>query len=257
MHPLLLILLLILSASGLRLHGEEPLQVLYNPRPPYMVPTADGEVTGLTADAAAYALRKAGIPFRWVEVPSTRQLFMIRENKSRLAALGWYCNPERDRFARFSSPLYQDRQIGVLARKDNAKVAAQATLDQLLKARDLTLLVKTDYSYGPFLDARIAGLRPRLTSVTVENLSMIQMIHAGRADYMFIAPEEAEASIPEGSMQSATLKCLIYPDMPPGQKRHLMFSLQVDEQTIRRLNKHIEAYTALRAQGKLGSELVP
>ena len=240
----LLRLLATLAIGMGAIHAEEPLKVLYNERPPYMV-AKDGEVTGLTADAAAYALRKAGIPFQWVEIPSARQLFMLQENQGRLAALGWYRNPERERFAKFSNALYQDRQIAVLARSDNSRVASADSLPRLLEDRGLTLLVKAGYSYGRFLDEQIAKSRPRIMRVTVENLSMIRMVGARRADYMFISPEEAEASLPRSGVPPGDLRLNTLADMPAGEKRYLMFSLMVDDETIRRINHHLDEYRAL------------
>ena len=115
----------LLCASSLAF-GEEPLLALYNERPPYLVPGADGNVTGLTANPAAYALRKAKIPFKWVDMPSARQMLMLQENSSKVVAVGWFKNPEREKFTKFSNPIYQDKQIVVLARKDNLKIAAIA-----------------------------------------------------------------------------------------------------------------------------------
>lgn len=242
--PRLLGLFAALVISGRGGQAEEPLKVLYNERPPYMV-ARDGEVTGLTADAAAYALRRAGIPFQWVEIPSARQLFMLQENQERLAALGWFRNPDRERFAKFSSPLYQDRQIAVLARRDNAKVAAVDSVAHLLGDRRLTLLAKAGYSYGRFLDEQIATFEPRIMQVTVENLSMIRMVGARRADYMFIAPEEAEASLPRSGVPPSAFRLITLPDMPAGEKRYLMFSLRVDDETLRHINHYLDEYRAL------------
>lgn len=243
-HKRLRNLVALLAMTG-AMCAEEPLKVLYNERPPYMV-ARGSEVTGLTADAATYALRKAGIPYQWVEIPSARQLFMLQENKERLAALGWYRNPERERFAKFSSHLYVDRQIAVLARTDNTKVAAADSVAELLGSDDITLLAKSGYSYGRFLDEQIAKLEPRIMRVTVENLSMIRMIGARRADYMFIAPEEAEAAFPHAGVPPRDLRLITLPDMPHGEFRHLMFSLRVDDETIRRINRYLEEYHALQ-----------
>jgi ABC-type amino acid transport substrate-binding protein len=234
-----------LAICGGPSRGEEPLKILYNERPPYMV--AHGkEVKGLTADAAVYAFNKAGIPYQWVEIPSSRQLFMLQENKEKLAALGWFRNPERERFAKVSSHLYMDRQIAVLARTDNAKVAGARSVTGLLGNSDLTLLAKSGYSYGRFLDEQIAKLEPRIMRVTVENLSMIRMIGARRADYMFIAPEEAGATIEHSGVPPKDLRLITFPDMPPGEFRYLLFSQRVDDETIRRINRYLDEYHSLQ-----------
>ena len=244
MHRTISTLLLFLLTSIA--FGEEPLQILYTARAPYMAPNASGEVTGLTADPTAYALKKARIPFKWVEVPSARQIVMIKENKARLAGLGWYKNPEREGFAKFSTPLYQDKQIAVLARKDNQKIALAKTVEQLLSNKDIVLLAKSGYSYGKFLDERIAQHQPSISLVTVENLSMILMIDACRADYMFISPEEADVAINMAKVHPEDLQLVTLPDMPPGEKRYLMFSKLVDDDTIKLISKYMDEYTSPR-----------
>jgi hypothetical protein len=87
-------------------------------------------------------------------------------------------------------------------------------------------------------------MAPVTMRVTVENLSMIRMIHAKRADYMFISPEEAEVAIRLSSVPPRELKLITHPDMPHGEKRYLMFSLKVEDETIHRINQYIDEYQA-------------
>lgn len=235
-----------LLLSGWTLPAEEPLQVFYNERPPYQVTSVTGTVSGLTADPVAYALQKAGIAFTWVPMPPARQLLKLQENHGRAAAVGWFRNPEREAFAKFSEPIYQDRQIAVLARMDNPRVARARSTGELLSDRDLTLLVKLGYSYGKELDARIARQGTRTVPVTVENLSMVQMIHARRADCMFIAPEEADSAIRLAGITAADLRLRTFPDMPQGEKRYLLFSLQMEDDSIHRINRYLAEFRASR-----------
>jgi len=236
----------LLLAAARALAAEEPLQVFYNERPPYMVQDAEGRVTGLTADPTAYALKKAGVVHTWVAMPSARQLLKIQENRARLAAIGWYKNAEREKFAKFSEPIYQDRQIAVLARLDNRRVAEARSVEELLSIPGLTLLRKYGYSYGRELDERIARRSPATVQVTVENLNMIQMLHARRADWMFIAPEEASSAIRLAGVPASEVQTRTFPDMPPGEKRYLLFSAQVDDETIRRINRYLSEYRTTR-----------
>lgn len=55
-------LLLSLAATC---RAAEPITLLYNERPPYLVTEADGAVSGLTATPATRALRAAGLDFVW------------------------------------------------------------------------------------------------------------------------------------------------------------------------------------------------
>ena len=238
--------LALLPGTAARASGAEPLSVLYNERPPYLVSGAGGEVTGLTADPVSYALRKANIPFKWVVMPASRQILKLQENQSELAAVGWFKNPQREKFAKFSTPLYQDKQIVVLAQKDNQKIASIRSVKEMLSDKNLLLLKKFGYSYGKELDEWIAKSEPVATQVTVENLSMIQMIHARRADYMFIAPEEAGVAIGRAGFPASAFQVRTLPDMPQGEKRYLIFSQLVDDDTIRRIDNYLREYVSAR-----------
>lgn len=212
----------------------EPLTVYYNERPPYMEAVSPQDVRGLTATPAARAFAAAGIPMRWVELPSNRQLASIQANRVAACALGWFRTPEREAFARFSKPLYQDAPPVVLA---NADVAINArTLEALLARRDLMLLVKDGYSYGPRIDAAIQRLDPPRSATTVESVQMAQIVARHHADYMIAGEEEAAALMRTLGPAAAHLQVARLSDMPPGERRHLMCSKRVPEALMQRLN---------------------
>jgi hypothetical protein len=73
---------------------------------------------------------------------------------------------------------------------------------------------------------------------------MIQMLQAQRADYMFIAPEEAGSAITQAGLQASTFQVFSFPDMPQGEKRYMLFSRLVDDDTLRRVDKAIDEYLA-------------
>lgn len=239
----LLLALVLLSGPAF---AEEPLTILYHARPPHQVPGPDSSVTGLMADPVTYALRKAGIPFKWVAMPPARQLLKIQENHARLAATGWFKNPEREAYAKFSHSIYQDRQIAVLARADHPRISTLRTASELIGDTGLLLLRKLGYSYGQALDARINRSRQSTMTATVENLSMVRMIHARRADYMFISPEEAESAISIAGFPLSDFQVRTFPDMPPGEKRYLIFSRQVDDETIKLIDRYLDEFHAAR-----------
>lgn len=248
MLKFLLSALLIFLAAFSAVKAEEPLIVMFNTRPPYMSPDGSGGVTGLTAGVAAYALKKAGIACYWKEVPSQRQLYMIQHEGGRLAAVGWFKNPEREAFAKYSHVLYTDKTLVLLSRADNSRVTQHHTLQTLLSDRSLLILTKAGYSYGPYADAVINRLHRRKHLSTAENIEMIRMIWMGHSDCMLIAPEEAgpaiaAAGLPEGDFRKNALI-----DMPPGEHRYLIYSRQVDDETIRRIDLYIDEYHRLHAK---------
>lgn len=220
--------------------------VHYHERPPYMSSTTTG-VQGITADPAAQAFKQAGIRFEWQQTPAKRQTQIIQENTGLDCGLGWFKNPEREKYARFSLPLYQDKPMIALARADNTALKSGGTVEETLKNPDVVLLVKEGYSYGVFLDEKIAALKPRQTSTTAENVNMLQMIYNQRADYFFIAPEEADLLFEAAGLAASDFKRVEFSDMPIGSKRHLMCSMKVDPAIIERLNVALQQIVGIPA----------
>ncbi|MGE4296661.1 MAG: substrate-binding periplasmic protein [Desulfovibrionaceae bacterium] len=207
----------------------------YHPRVPYMYMT-DAGMAGLTGAPAARAFEAADIPVDWVETPAPRQLMMIQANTGLDCGLGWFRNAERARFARFTVPLYQDRPAVALMRADNPRIDPALTLDGLLRDRALTLLVKSGYSYGAFLDAAIRREGPNTHEVTGDNLTMLRLIHMGRADYFFVSPEEAANLIDSAGLPQVDFRLMFLEGVPYGEKRYIMCSRQVPRQVIDKLN---------------------
>ena len=218
------------------------LTVQYNERIPYARQTEKG-VEGLTATPASFAFSKAGIPFKWENTPSKRQMKMIEENTGCDCAIGWFKNPDREKIAKFTQPIYQDKPYIALARVDNDKLHTGMDVETLLSDPDLTLEVKDGYSYGPYLDSQITLHQPKTDTTTTENLNMLKKIYAKYADYFFIAPEEADELIRSSGLPQKSFKYVTFSNMPEGEKRFLMCSKRVDDTLIDTLNAAILEYT--------------
>lgn len=213
----------------------------YHDRKPYYFKGPEG-VSGLCAKPAAAVFKEAGIPFRWQETPAKRQLDMIKANNRMECAVGWFKNPEREKFAKYTLPIYQDKPTVALARADNDRVLSRISIEQMFTDRGLRLLRKDGYSYGPFIDASITTYQPREVVTTADNFSMLKMIHSLRADYFFIAEEEAGQLITESSFSPSDFKYIHFSDMPEGNKRYIICSPKLPDELIERLNQSIREY---------------
>ena len=60
--------------------------------------------------------------------------------------------PEREKFAKFSTPVYQDRPQVIVMRADNSHRINHPTLAALFADKNLKLGAKLGYSYGSFVD---------------------------------------------------------------------------------------------------------
>lgn len=210
----------------------------YHERVPYVMTTENG-VEGLTATPTAAAFKKSGIPFQWKNTPPKRQMKVIENNEGCDCAVGWFKNPEREKFAQFTHYIYQDKPQIALARADNENLQNGVNVDSVLSNTKLILGVKDGYSYGSFLDAKIVQHKPVTDSTSTENINMLKKIHAGRGDYFFIAPEEAEELIESSGLAKKNFKYITFSDMPEGEKRYIMCSQKVADEVIEKFNTSI------------------
>jgi len=220
---------------------EDSIVVYYHERRPYYV-TTPNQVHGLIADRVNWVFREAGIPYEWRKTPAKRELALIRSNDQQACAAGWFKSPEREAFGRFTLPIFMDSPTLALARADNDQIQSGGSLAGTLSNRRLRLLRKDGYSYGKFIDDAIRRLAPREIVTTAENLSMVKIIHSHRADYFFIAKEEAEDLILYSGLPFKDFKMIHFSDMPRGNKRYLICSRRIDTLTLLRLNRAIKDY---------------
>ena len=156
-----------LALSWSAITWADDLTLYYHSRPPYAAVQPNGEVAGITADIAANALAMAGISYHWEEMPSARQLVVLKENTSAACGLGWFKRPEREAFANFSAALYKYHPTVAVSRADDARFPETPSIAQLFADKRLVLLLKNGYSYGPQIDGWIkAGAPSSRTSST-------------------------------------------------------------------------------------------
>lgn len=212
----------------------------YNDRPPYIVALPDGSAAGLTATPAANAFRSAGIPVTWKKVPTNRQLAELKENTGRQCAIGWFKNPEREQYFKFTKAIYRDRPTVLIAGR-HFSAQPNETLHGLLLRKDVHVLVKDKFSYGAYIDGLLASLKPQTVITTNENIQMVEMIRIGRADFMFAAEEEARYLIEQAGFKPGDFRIIRLPDVPPGERRYIICSKMVEDEVIARLNAAIDA----------------
>lgn len=219
-------------AQGVVLH--------YNLRSPYQE-IKDGQLSGLTGTPALEAFQAANIPFETKNTPAARLLILVvKNNKGADCGIGWFKNPERESFAKFTKPIYQDAPHVVLMAAGNNKIKATDSVESVLGNKSLELLVKKSYSYGEGLDALIEKYQPNRQSVTVENIQMFKMIQSKRADYLFVAPEEAATAIALAGFKLSDFKLLKLAGIPKGEFRYIMCSMAVSDELIEKLNSAIK-----------------
>jgi polar amino acid transport system substrate-binding protein len=216
------------QAQGLTLHYQE--------RAPYSATQPDGAVVGLVATPAAQALSQAAVAFEWARTPSQRQLALIQEGEGLHCGIGWFRNVERATRGKFSKPLYRDRAFAALARGDSPLRTGLSGAEAMALAGE-SLLVKEGYSYGPQLDRLIAAHLPPPLKTSAETPQMLRMLVAGRAGWMIVAPEEAQALRRDAGPAAAGLRTVAFSDILAGQTRHLYCNRAVPDAWLARIDQ--------------------
>jgi uncharacterized protein (TIGR02285 family) len=223
--------------------GAEPVIVAWREKPPYSY-TENGVAKGFLLDQARQIFDAAGIPARFVNEPQKRIWANFNQRMSNYCSFGWYRLPEREAIAQYTMPTHMDLPHAVLLQRSALpQASAHTTLKSLLADRDLTLGLVDGVSYGPELDALIAASGNRLMRRTVDTATMIRMVAAGRASYIFVDREDWN-HMRNKDMQLQSLVMLDFSDMPPGLKRHIVCSRDMPAETMERLNRAIAARSA-------------
>lgn len=226
------------SLSAASAGAEGTLTVYYHERPPYSSRQPDGSVHGILADIADKAMTTAGIAYRWEDLPSARQIEVIKRNEGPACAIGWFKTPDREAFAKFTLPIYHDLPTIVVARSDDPRFAGTPMLDTLFGNKKLLLLTKTSYSYGAEIDAKIASETPTLRRDSSNNIAMLKMVSRKRVDYMMMAEEEAKDLLADPEL-AKSIAIYHLGDAPAGEYRYLMCSRSVPDDLIMRLDQAI------------------
>ena len=228
---------LMLAAVSTPAVADQPaLTILFHDRPPYSARDLERGVSGLLAAPVQEALVKAGLRAAWMEMPPARQTEEIKRNYGATCGLGWFKRPEREAFASFTRPIYHDDPTIVVARKDDPRFADGMSLQESFRDASRLLIVKTGYSYGAAIDAWIKLLRPAAQTSSGSNERLLGMIAQKRADYIIMAPEEADDLLGSVTKLAAALRAVRLSDAPEGELRYLMCSKATPAALIDRIN---------------------
>jgi polar amino acid transport system substrate-binding protein len=217
----------------------DPVEVLVHERKPYYVMAGPQSVGGIVGKPATDAFAASGIKYEWRVTSANAQLNIIKADRSRVCAVGWFKSPAREAFAKSTAAIYQGKPLVVVTRADNATVFDFETLGELFGNRDLKMGRKLGYSYGACVDGKIAERNPRLVTTSQDNDGMVRMLLGRRFDYMFATAEESAMVIEGVGTAAADLLTVTMKDTPPGNKRYILCNKSVEDAIIDKLNAAI------------------
>ena len=220
--------------------GAQNLIMAFRDKPPYSY-VDNGVLRGFLLERTQRILDLAGIQAKFVDLPPKRIFLEIQNNNQAFCSFGWYKIPEREKYAKFSQAIHQDRPHVVLAGPRSAdEVKKQRSLKALLANPALTLAAVDGVSYGPDIDSLIAKFPGTVDRSLVSPIQVAKKVALKRADFMFIDQEDYDyllATNPE--FRDDGLIRIDYPDLPPGLKRYILCSPQVSDETMAKIDSAI------------------
>lgn len=234
-------LLLGLAAGPAQAAPGDVLSVYVMAKPPITRILADGRPGGPLVERLQQVAQLAGLQLRWEVVPLKRSLMELQRNELPICALGVFRNAERERWARYSRPLWQDdRQVLVARPEAAARLHQHASLREALLDPQLRLLLVDGVSYGVTLDSWIAAREVAPHRVPVGTDRVLGMLARGRGDFTISDPQEFHMTQSEQpDLRAAKLAAVALPGMPEGSTRHLICSLKVPTSLLQRIDAAI------------------
>lgn len=242
-QAVIIIILVFLSVPLNRSVGsvetKQVLKVYYFHRPPYYMKLNDGNASGFLVEITRMIFNAAEIPFVFVDIPPKRILKNIAQVEYS-CAVGWFKTAERETFARFSDPIYQDMPVKIILRRSSSSMFSEKPALTEILGSGLMLGVIDGFSYGSVVDEAIFRLKPSMYAISNEAEKLVKMIQSERIDYAFMTPEEANYILQKDSAMKAELLIMEMADELIGNSRYLIFSTGVEPEIVDRVNKSIK-----------------
>lgn len=236
-----LLMLCVFAPVQVALAAADTLHVYYFEYPPYYYHLPSGQPTGLIVELSQRIFARAGIDARLEFIPAKRILHEIQSGRP-VASLGWFKTPERETFARFSQPVYINKPVELLfLREHAARFQSYDTLEALMDSRQFVAGRVGGFSDGPYIDALMARFPDRVVEVPGDSVRLIAMLQADRFDFVLAPPEEVGPLFDAAGVSSSAFMLQPMSDIPAGNIRHIMYSLTVDQDLIRRIDDAIVA----------------
>ncbi len=216
------------------------LTVFYFKRPPYYE-TVDNRAQGFLVEMTKQIFTSAGVETYFKEIPPLRIMLYIKDANKNVCSIGWFKNKERETFAKFSLPIYQNKPLVILTIKSKQHLFEKHdTIRDVFADRSLILAKIDSFSYGTIMDEWINNYAPPTHVLSSRQSLLPRLILTNRATYMLIAPEEIDMMLEKADFDKTLFVSISKKEIPQGNKRYIIFSKGVDDTLINRINTAIE-----------------
>lgn len=221
--------------------SSEQLLVVYPDRPPYNH-TVDGKAVGILVKQTEKILADAKLTPEFKELPSLAILEEIQKEGSQVCSFGWFKTPERETFAKYTHPTFEDSPLVVLTLKENDRLfQGKTSLQDIAADKSLTLGVVEGFSYGRQADEILRDANvPRLAFRN--RYQVCAMLALKRVSYMLTRPAEVSELIKQSGRGQEDFVSFSLPDVQDRSKRYIMCGKGVPDEVIARINASIPKF---------------
>jgi hypothetical protein len=220
--------------------AKEPLRVQYVPQVQLQ---ADGVPDLPMANRLARWAQQAGLSLHWEAVPLKRSLQELKANREPLCVLGAFRTPERQGYARFSLPIFQEeQQLFIAALRVAAQLRALPDARAAVMDTRLRLLVFDGVAYGQAWDRWIAERPEPPLRASAGSARLLPMLARGHADFTISVPSELQQLQAAGDPDAGSVETVSLPGLPPAPRRHLACSLRVPADWLARIDAAIRTH---------------
>ncbi len=217
------------------------LTVSYFERPPYYLTTKTGAAGGFLVEKTRQILHQADIEARFISLQPNKIIFVLKHATMPHCSIGWFKNPTREKLAKFTHPIYQNRpQVLLTTQQNAAKVKRHHSLEDIFADTTLIMARMSSFSYGAYVDQLMQRHAPASSFFSRSQKALLQALNNGSATYMLIAPEEVDGLIASTDLPRSSFVQLTLPEIPHGNYRYLMCGEAVSDTLIKRLNTAID-----------------
>ena len=215
------------------------LNLLYIEYPPYYELNRDGNLDGILVNIANKVFDRAGVKYKYRNMPPKR-IMLEMEKGTPVASLGWLKTTEREKFAKFSLPIYLNKPVGVfMLRQNMSRFAEFDSFDQLMDSRKFSIGRIEGHSEGEYLDSMLADHTDKTAWVSTDEVQLIKMLKAKRFDFILLAPEEMDALVNRANCSLDDFHLQAMRDIPNGNARHIMYAKSIDDEFVKMIDKII------------------
>ncbi|MCF6247726.1 MAG: transporter substrate-binding domain-containing protein [Desulfobacula sp.] len=238
MKRFVIILFFILHVS-MAFAQTQTLTILYFKRPPYYN-TVNGNAEGFLVEFVRKVFQDAGVRHVFAEMPPQRILHYLKNSQKRICSIGWFKTKQRQEFAKFSLSIYQNKPLVILTTKSyQQQIVKHQSIKDVFLDRSLSLARIDSFSYGAVLDEWINNYAPKVHGIPSNQLVLPQLIVFNRASYMLVAPEEIDTMLVQAKLDPNEFISISKSDIPQGNKRYIIYSKNVENDLIKRVNQAI------------------